>query len=93
VRKRLAAIQDRFPGVAAEERAGEILIQVPDRLRTSHEDHFGEVARAFFGYLKDPAGLPAWETANMLVKYTLTTRGTELSRQSPPRPAERLAPR
>ena len=91
--KRLAALQDRYPGVQAEERASEILVHIPDRLRTSHEDHFGEVARAFFGYLKDPASLPAWETANMLVKYTLTTRGTELSRKSPPRPAERLAPR
>jgi hypothetical protein len=28
----------------------------------------------------------------MLAKYYVTTKGTELSRQSPPRPAPRLAP-
>ena len=29
---------------------------------------------------------------NMVAKYSLTTKGTELSRQSPPRPAPRIAP-
>jgi predicted dehydrogenase len=93
VRKRLAALASTYPGVEAEQRGSEILIRIPDRLRTSHEDHFAEVARRFFGYVDDPATLPAWENANMLAKYYVTTRGTELSRLGPARPAARIAPR
>jgi predicted dehydrogenase len=93
VGKRLAALQSRYPGVAVEPRGDEVLIRIPDRLRTTHEDHFSEVARRFFRYVKDPSSTPAWEAANMLVKYSVTTRGTELSRQSPPQPSTRIAPR
>jgi hypothetical protein len=32
-------------------------------------------------YLKAPRSMPAWEKANMLAKYAVTTRGTGLSRR------------
>ena len=68
-------------------------VVIPAALRTTHEQHFGEVARRFFSYVDDPRTLPAWEKPNMLAKYWVTTRGTELSHQSPPKVAPRLAPR
>jgi hypothetical protein len=33
--------------------------------------------------LKDPKTIPRWEKANMLAKYYVTTKGTELSRKAP----------
>jgi hypothetical protein len=68
-------------------------LKIPDSLRTSHEEHFAQVARRFFTYAKKPLSIPKWETANLLAKYHVTTKGTELSREAPVRIAPRLAPR
>jgi hypothetical protein len=56
-------------------------VVVPDRYRVGHEPHFAEVTERFLGYLEDPATLPAWEAANMLAKYRVTTEAVELSRR------------
>jgi predicted dehydrogenase len=93
VSKRLAALADRYPGLTLEERPSELHVVIPDRFRTTHEEHFGEVARRFFGFLKNPKSLPAWEKPNMLAKYWVTTKGAELSKQSPARVSERIAPK
>jgi predicted dehydrogenase len=93
VGKRLATMSATMPGLSVDEKAGGIHVVIPERLRTTHEEHFGQVARRFFGFLKNPRSLPGWEKQNMLAKYWLTTKGTELSRQSPPRVGERLAPK
>ena len=55
---------------------------MPDRFRTSHEAHFAEVTERFLGYLKAPRTMPAWEKANMLAKYYVSTKGTDLSRSA-----------
>ncbi len=52
---------------------------MPDAYRVGHEAHFGEVTRQFLGYLRAPARLPAWERANMLAKYHVTTEGVRLA--------------
>jgi predicted dehydrogenase len=88
----LGAHEADLPGVGVETRGGELRLRVPDGLRVSHEEHFGQVARLFFSYVLGRTPLPAWEKANMLAKYWVTTTGTELSRQGPPRVAERRAP-
>jgi predicted dehydrogenase len=93
VGRRLTALSEKFPGLSVDERGKDIHVVIPDRFRTSHEEHFGEVARRFFGFLKNPRSLPAWEKPNMLSKYWTTTKGTELSRQGPPKVAERIAPK
>jgi hypothetical protein len=77
--KRLAQLQARFPGLGIEDRGPEIRVLVPDGLRTNHESHFAQVTARFLAYLKDPRTIPAWEKANMLAKYYVTTGGTELS--------------
>ena len=92
-RARIAALQGVYPGVAVEERGSELHIVVPAALRVSHEAHFAQVATNFLGYIRDRRTLPAWERPNMLAKYYVTTKGTELSRQTPTRPAARIAPK
>jgi predicted dehydrogenase len=93
VQARVAALQKAFPGVTVEDRGTELRLNIPKALRTDHEAHFGEVATRFLGYLRDRKTLPAWERPNMLAKYSVTTKGTELSRQQPARPALRIAPK
>lgn len=81
IEKRLAALADKYAGVAVVDRGSELLITIPDRYRVGHEPHFAEVTARFLEYLRDPGKLPAWERPNMLAKYFVTTRAVELSRQ------------
>ena len=90
-RARIAALQPQFPGVTVEERGAEIHIAIPEAFRVGHEAHFAQVTTNFLEYLRNRSALPAWERPNMLAKYFVTTTGTELSRQSPSRPAPRIA--
>jgi predicted dehydrogenase len=92
VRRKAASLQDVYPGVGVEERGAEVRLTIPDRYRTGHEAHFAEVTASFLAYVRDRTALPAWVRANMLAKYYVTTRGTELSRKGPVRRAPRLAP-
>ena len=46
-----------------------------------HEAHFAEVTERFLAYLKDPASIASWESANQLAKYRITTEAFELSRR------------
>lgn len=93
VEARVASLQPAYPGIRAEDRGAEIRISIPNALRVGHEAHFAQVTTSFLAYLDARAALPSWERPNMLAKYYVTTRGTELSRRRPPLPAARLAPR
>lgn len=90
---RLKALQTKYPGVAVEDRGAELQITIPDVFRVGHEAHFAAVTTNFLEYLRDRNSMPQWERPNMLAKYYVTTKGTELSRQTPPRVAPRLAPK
>ena len=79
--RRIASLALARPGLAVLEEGARLRIVVPDRYRVGHEPHFAEVTERFLGYLKDPATLPAWEAANMLAKYQVTTQAVELSRR------------
>jgi predicted dehydrogenase len=92
VKSRLASLQADYPGVKAERNATGVHVVIPDRFRDGHEAHFARVTRNFLKYLGNRTSLPAWERPNMLAKYFVTTTGTELSHQSPPKPAPRIAP-
>lgn len=81
VRRRIAALQGRWPGLTVEGDEREMRIGIPAVHRLGHEAHFAEVAARFLRYLRDPASLPAWERACMATKYHITTRGTDLSRK------------
>jgi predicted dehydrogenase len=93
VKKRLGELQARYPGVDVEEAGNDLRLRIPDKLRTTHEEHFAEVARAFFGYVANPRSFPKWERAHMIAKYFVTTKTTDLSRQGAVKVAERIAPK
>jgi predicted dehydrogenase len=90
---RIASLKKDYPGLGVEDRGAELRVTIPDALRVGHEAHFAQVTANFLKYLRDRRTLPAWERPNMLAKYYVTTKGTELSRNGPPRPATRIAPR
>ena len=92
VQARVEALQGQWPGVAVDERHGEIHLSIPETFRVGHEAHFAQVTRNFLVYLRNRGTLPAWERPNMLAKYFVTTRGTELSHNAPTRVAPRVAP-
>ena len=81
LRKKVAALQKQWPGLAVAEGAGDVRIVVPEAFRVGHEDHFGQVTNRFFDYLRSPGSMPAWERPNMLAKYCVSTKGVELSRE------------
>ncbi len=81
-RKRVQALQTRWPGVGVEDLGDRIWITAPDKYRVGHEFHFAEVTNRFLQYLKNPKSLPAWEKACMLAKYYISTKGVELSHQA-----------
>jgi predicted dehydrogenase len=93
MQKKIAAVQDRYPGTGVVDLGAELRLSIPDRLRIGHEDHFAQVTQRFLRHVRDRSTLPAWERPNMLAKYYVTTEGTALARRSPPQPAERRAPR
>jgi predicted dehydrogenase len=81
---RIASLSESYPGVSVKVEGALLHVLIPAALRMGHEAHFSQVTRAFLGYLKSPASLPDWESANMLAKYTVTTKATKLSREAPP---------
>ncbi len=78
LQKKVTALQSKYPGVAAADEGDKLRVTFPDKYRDGHEAHFAQVAARFFGYLRDPKTLPAWENPNMLAKYYTTTKGLEL---------------
>jgi hypothetical protein len=90
---KVAALKKDHPGIGVEDRGAEIHVTVPASMRVGHEAHFAQVTANFLKYLRDRRTLPSWERPNMLAKYYVTTKGTELSRVGPSRPAPRIAPR
>jgi predicted dehydrogenase len=93
VHAKIEALKKDYPGLGVENRGGELRVVIPDALRVGHEAHFAQVTASFLKYVRDPRSLPAWERPNMLAKYFVTTKGTELSRTGPSIPAPRIAPR
>jgi predicted dehydrogenase len=58
-----------------------VKIDVPEKYRVSHEEHFGQVTLKFLEYIK--AGkLPEWEVAGMITKYYTTISALKLAREN-----------
>jgi hypothetical protein len=82
IRAKVVALQERWPGLAVEEKNGEAHIVIPEKFRVGHEAHFAQVMNRFFDYLQSPQSMPSWERTNMLAKYYVTTGGVDLARAS-----------
>jgi len=79
LKRRIAALQQGFPGLALQDLGARLLVKIPDRRRVGHEAHFAQVVAQFLAYLRDPDLQEDWERSNMLAKYYVTTRGVELA--------------
>lgn len=59
-----------YPGLGITQEQNALLIDIPDNLRTTHEQHFCKVRDAFLEQL-DQGSLPLAERAGIISKYTL----------------------
>ncbi len=86
--RRLAAkcelVRGRLPGLIVEDRGTELQVLIPEKLRTSHEEHFAMVMDEFVRYFHNPRAIPSWERPNTLGKYYITTKAIEMARQKEP---------
>jgi len=80
LRRKVAELQARWPGLAVEESANAARLVIPEKFRVGHEEHFAQVAGRYFEYLRAPKSIPAWERPDMLAKYYVTTKGVEMAR-------------
>jgi hypothetical protein len=58
-----------------------IRINIPEKYRVTHEEHFGQVTEKFLEYMK--AGkLPEWEVPGMITKYYTTTNALKIAKET-----------
>jgi len=55
-------------------------INIPQKYRVSHEEHFGQVTARFLEYLNQ-GRLPEWEVPGMVTKYFTTTSALAKARE------------
>jgi predicted dehydrogenase len=80
MRKAIAELENKYPGVTYSQRGGYCHVLIPDEYRIGHEAHFRKVTERYLKYLVD-GKLPEWEVSNMKAKYHTTTRALELAKR------------
>jgi len=80
LKKALAELQSKYPGLALKRQANSWQVLIPDEHRIGHEAHFRTVTEKYLQYLAD-GKLPEWEVPNMIAKYYITTRALQLAQQ------------
>jgi predicted dehydrogenase len=79
VERKVAELQTCWPGLVVSSEHGELKLEIPERFRVGHEEHFAQVANHFSRYVAAPDSTPAWETPYMLAKYYVSTKGVEMA--------------
>ena len=82
VQECLRTWSDRYPGLSAIPEKNALLIEIPDNLRTTHEQRFCQVRDAFLEHL-DTGTEPAGHRAGTIAKYTLLAEAREKALVSP----------
>ena len=77
----MESFQPTFPGLGAEAEGGIFRITIPKALRSTHEEHFAAVLEEFLGYV-DSGRQPESLAADLVAKYTLLARASELSHRN-----------
>ncbi len=54
------------------------IIDIPQKYKIGHEEHFGEVTKNYLKYLREE-NIPEWEVPNMLVKYYTTSQASTMA--------------
>jgi hypothetical protein len=67
-----------YPGLETRQNGSMYEVIVPEKYKTSHEEHFAQVTERFLQYLKN-GKLPDWEVPNILAKYYTTAKALELA--------------
>jgi predicted dehydrogenase len=80
--QRLAALQPLYPGIGAENLGHVWRVTIPDGYRLGHDGHFIALMRAVLDQVARPDRRPAWEAANLLAKYAVTTAGLAMAEHS-----------
>jgi predicted dehydrogenase len=73
---------DRYPGLSAIPEKNALLIEIPDNLRTTHEQRFCQVRDAFLEHL-DTGTEPAEHRTCTIAKYTLLAEARKKALASP----------
>jgi hypothetical protein len=88
LRKRL---DGSYAGMVLEERDNDIRVTITDAYRVGREALYAEAAKRFLRYLRDRSAMPVWEKANMLARYSVTTKAVDLSRRGSTESPEHVA--
>jgi hypothetical protein len=73
---------DKYPGLSCVHEKNALLIQIPDKLRTTHEQHFCEVRDEFLEKL-DKGTVAPENRACTMAKYTLLAKARTKALASP----------
>ncbi|GEP94003.1 putative oxidoreductase C-terminal domain-containing protein [Chitinophaga cymbidii] len=68
----LQQVLSKYPGVTVQKAAEGWEVIIPEKYKTGHEAHFGEVTKKYLRFLQE-GSMPAWEVPNMIAKYYTTT--------------------
>jgi predicted dehydrogenase len=81
LRKAVNKLAATYPGLDLQSKGSRWQILIPEKHRTDHEAHFGQVMEKFLTFLA--AGkLPRWETPNTIAKYYTTIQALQLAQRS-----------
>jgi hypothetical protein len=72
----------KYPGLSLRREEEKILIDIPDALRTTHEEHFCQVRDMYLEYLAQGA-CPPETLAGLASKYTLLAEARKRALASP----------
>ena len=78
----LAKLSDKYPGLEMTKEKNVLLIQIPEKLRTTHEEHFCKVRNVFLEHL-DKCTTPKETRVCILSKYTLLAEASKRALASP----------
>ncbi len=73
-------IQAKYPGVEAKRTTDGWEVEIPEKYRIGHEEHFAQVTQRYLKYLEEGT-LPDWEVPNMLAKYYTLAKALEIAQQ------------
>jgi hypothetical protein len=78
---------DKYPGLSSSWEKEQIRIDIPDALRTTHEEHFCQVRDMFLDCV-DQRRYPSEARACIVSKYTLLAQARKLALASPFEPLQ-----
>ena len=81
LRQAVRKLATAYPGLELKFEGKRWQILIPDRHRTDHEAHFGQVMEKFLTFLAAEQ-LPRWETPNTIAKYYTTIQALELAQRN-----------